>query len=478
MLDSFPSHGFPHEIQPYRPPQAVKGAHISKVTCCEETVAALSSNGEVFTLAVPAPIDSDNTPFSLKGFTPQPAWSLKKQLSAAKVHSPSMTYAFMLTKTQDVAVGNDGTIIVCTESGHIFVRSRKGGGSGKALKYQVVPYIQRAVEVCANSTGAFGALRHDFAPRPIEICGNSIAQDLASVFPPLGHPHSNVNIPEMPLSSKDDDEDEDELDGHITDDLRRLIRLSQINLSRKSSLSSWYLEGSTQLPYGADMTVSVQSAKLILPVHRAILSARSARLDALLHGGLSIKDDNSKVSLRTKAVTGHPTLEIHHCHPMAVLILLDYLYSDRVLAIWDRRLSLPQYDSSRIKLDLQTLARLCDLPHLIKVLFAATRMVPEPSMVQGMSTFFMASSSPDADVVLQLQDRDVPCHSVILRSRTVFFADFFNEVEWTRKRRDANGIIRINMKHMKWHVMQYVLRFVCCGEDIEMFGVLGMLGAC
>ena len=29
------------------------------------------------------------------------------------------------------------------------------------------------------------------------------------------------------------------------------------------------------------------------------------------------------------------------------------------------------------------------------------------------------------------------------------------------------------MKHFGWHVMQFVLRFMCCGADKEMFHVLG-----
>ncbi|KAF9046893.1 hypothetical protein BDZ89DRAFT_1155147 [Hymenopellis radicata] len=453
---NFPSHGFPHEIQPYRPPQAVKGAHISKVTCCEETIAALSSNGEVFTFTVPSPVDSDNPTFSAKGFTPQPAWTLKKQLSAAK----------------DVAVGNDGTIVVCTQSGHVFVRTRKGGISTKALKYQAVPYLQRVVEVCSNSTGAFGALRADFSPRRIELCGNTIAQDLATVFPPLAPSQSHNASSSSVLPGPVGGDDDDECDAHLADDLRRLLSLSGVLTSRKGPISSWYLEGSARLPHGADMMVLVQSSKQYLPVHSTILAARSTHLHSVLHGGPAIQDATSKLALRVVTTSGHRCLIVTHCHPMTVLILLYYLYSDRVLAIWDRRLSLPQFDCNRIKSDLQLLARLLDISALSKVLHSATKMVPEPTMVKDMSALFLVSSHPDADVILQFQDQDVYCHSVILRSRTIFFADFFNEEDWTKKRRDAKGVIKVNMKHMKWHVMQYVLRFMCCGEDMEMFKTL------
>ncbi|KAL1740739.1 regulator of chromosome condensation 1/beta-lactamase-inhibitor protein II, partial [Schizophyllum fasciatum] len=49
---SFPT-AFPSEIQPYRPPQAIKNAHISKISTGDGVFGALSSNGEVFTFRPP-----------------------------------------------------------------------------------------------------------------------------------------------------------------------------------------------------------------------------------------------------------------------------------------------------------------------------------------------------------------------------------------------------------------------------------------
>ena len=56
---------------------------------------------------------------------------------------------------QDVALGVDGSIIICTESGHVFVGSQtgKGGqigpqaGGRKPFKYTRLPYIQRVTQV-------------------------------------------------------------------------------------------------------------------------------------------------------------------------------------------------------------------------------------------------------------------------------------------------------------------------------------------
>lgn len=461
---NFPAHGFPQQIQPYRPPQAIKGAHVSKITNCDDTVAALSSNGEVFILVIPPPTDAEAHSSSSKVFVPQPAWTLKKQLSAAR----------------DVAIGNDGMIIVCTESGHVFVRARKGGntssqGAGKIFKYQLVPYIQRVVGVCANSSGAFGAMRIDHKPDPIPVHGHSLAQDLAEILPLLA---AQPNTSRLQASSpaplvRGLDEDEDEADDHIQEDLCKLARLLDVMRLQMNLHTS---EGKL-LTRGADILIFTDEVRHTFSAHRVVLSARSSVLLSLLQNSRTVRDE-SKISVRYTHASGRHRLMFSHCLPMSVLILLDYLYSDRLLSVWDRRLSFGSHlDSARIKSELQVLARLLHLPALSKAIQSPVKVTPEPTMVQDVANLFhnaqTMSKEPDSpqypDVVLQLQDKDVFCHSTFLRARTVFFADFFTEGDWTRKRKDETGRVYVNMKHMKWHVMQYVLRFVCCGEDIEIF---------
>ncbi|KAK0453137.1 hypothetical protein EV421DRAFT_1700890 [Armillaria borealis] len=463
---NFPAHGFPQQIQPYRPPQAIKGAHVSKITNCDDTVAALSSNGEIFILVIPMPTETETSSPSSKAFVPQPAWTLKKQLSAAK----------------DVAIGSDGMIIVCTESGHVYVRARKGGntgsqGGGKIFKYQLVPYIQRVVGVCANSSGAFGAMRVDHKPDPIQVHGHSIAGDLTEILPSLA---MQRNTSELQASSPAPavyvhlaHEDEDEADDHLEEDLSKIACLSDVIRRQMNSHTS---EGDL-MTHGADILISIDEIRHTFSAHRVILSARSSVLLSLLQNPRTIRDD-PKISVRYTHTSGRHRLIFSHCLPMSVLILLDYLYSDHLLSVWDRRLSFGSpLDSARIKSDLQVLARLLHLPSLSKAIQSPVKVIPEPTMVRDMTSLFLSTQTmlkePDSpqypDVVLQLQDRDVFCHSTLLRARTIFFADFFNEGDWTRKRKDNTGRVHVNMKHMKWHVMQYVLRFVCCGEDIEMF---------
>ncbi|KAJ7074108.1 hypothetical protein C8F01DRAFT_1075722 [Mycena amicta] len=459
-ITSFPTHAFPAEIQPYRPPQAMKlmDAHIAKITSSEDSFAALSSNGELFTFSTPDPSEGDT--IRSQALKPQRVWALRKQFSAVR----------------DVALGADGTIIICTDSGHVFVRSRNtksGQGitntSTKAFKFQRVPYIQRVTQVCANSTGAFGALCVDFRPQSIRIEGNTIAEHLASI-----QPDENTPAVESPPSMFIGEDGEEAEDISIEADFARLWRLCRLLKT-----------GPVTPPrHGADVLVHVNGKHF--PVHRVLLAARSGPLQSVF-GGTPIRDGNIIIKAVSIAGAIKTRLDVRGLVPMTVLILVQYLYSDDLLAIWDRRivsalqieLTAQKVRPAQVKLELQQLARMLQLPLLDQALEAQAKRVPMPSLNRDLQALFCAAQnlsnhkSPIApDVVLQLADRDVHCHSVILRARSPLFTSFFDEADWTEKRWDANGVIKIDLKHLRWNVMEYVMQYMLCGGEAEMFDTL------
>ena len=430
----------------------------------------------------------------------------------------------LLNCFQDVALGSDGSIIICTESGHVFVRTRNTKSqSGKTFKFERVPFIQRVTQVCANSTGAFGALRIDYEPAPIEVNGNDVAQDLKMAQPYLdfylnrhtgeagstkdGAPKPtrtrSCSVGDLGSSLHFDDEPED---AGIECDIASVLELIEVlegeQRMRKAGGGNLNYTG-VRLPHGADAMVHVQSGAAF-PVHRVILASRSQVLENILFGSkLQVGDQHSNnhqhVNIRLLSARPGPglgvfkvaRLEFSGCHPLSVLVFLRYLYSDELLAVWDRRISvrvskqLAVVDANpvRVKTELQALAKILDLPTLALALEAPGKREPAPSMAKDMQRLFDAvhsitppktTTTPLApDVVLQLADREVCCHSVILRARSPLFAGFFDLGDWTAKRWDTDGRVRVDMKHFGWHVMEFVLRFMCCGGDKEMFYVLG-----
>ncbi|KAH9893273.1 hypothetical protein C8Q73DRAFT_791145 [Cubamyces lactineus] len=496
---NFPAYSFPSEFVAYRPPQAPNrnSASIAKITSCEDTFAALSSSGEVFTFSLPSPPDA-STSASKSRFVVQPqrVWALRKQFSAVR----------------DVALGVDGSIIICTESGHVFVRSRNlkagQGPSAKTFKFQRVPYIQRVTQVCANATGAFAALRTDWVPAEVQVVGHRLAQDLASVQPyfhlgshgaeelsvgMVGAPAPGTSPDTAPAVDAESDEEEEDM--AVQNDIRQLKSLCQVITRLKKTRKGE--EGAANpgfkdMPFDADLVVHVQSSGVELPAHRVILAARSPVLFQVLVDGETVRDTRSNVSVQghvDKASSQRrPRLTFAGCHPLSVLILFIYLYADEPLAVWDHRIAhaihrqLEQVKAkpAQIKSELQALASLLDLPALSDVLDAPVKRVPRATLSSDLQRLFAMNQTEgpralrplSGDVVLRLADREVRCHSVILRARSPFFAAFFNDKDWTVKRWTAEGTVEVDLQHLKWRAMEPVLKYLCWGGDKEIFEVV------
>jgi hypothetical protein len=195
--------------------------------------------------------------------------------------------------------------------------------------------------------------------------------------------------------------------------------------------------------------IHVQSGAAF-PVHRIILASRCQVLESILSGSKQVGDPHSNIGIRLLSAKPGPGLGVFKvarlsfssCRPLSILILLRYLYSDELIAVWDRRVGIAverqlvstDVNTLGVKAELQTLAKLLDLPTLADALEPPGKREPSPSMSKDMQYLFdavhstlMPRTSPlTPDVVLQLADREVFCHSVILCASSPFFASFFD----------------------------------------------------
>jgi hypothetical protein len=479
---SFPTEAFPSEIVPYRPPQSVS---ITKLTACEGVFAALSAKGEVFTFSIPAAPAGGGSSDTAKAGAVKPArvWSLRKKFSAAR----------------DVALGADGGLLVCTESGHVYVRARAAKGTG-APKFARVPFLQRAVAVAANATGAHAALRVEYAPRPIELVGNGVREDIARVRPWLVLPGADrfAPAPASPgteelstpwpttLADAEDKDDEGE-DEPVLADIRAARRLLDILRCDKDARAGGGAHGvyaRARPAHGADMLVCVGSA-FEFPAHRLVAGARSAVLRDVLATGRAARDAESKLSASFKPAgrDRRARLVLDGVRPLAALLLFTYLYTDDVPAVWDRRVAgvlEPELiaagaRTAEAKRELRLLARLLDLPRLDAALEPLVKRVPAPALLRDVRALWAdtrdghASGPIAPDVVLRLADIDVRVHSLVLRARSPLFAALFDDPDWTARRWTPEGTIEINMRHLTWRQTEHVLRWICAGEEEEMF---------
>jgi inhibitor of Bruton tyrosine kinase len=460
---------------------------------------------------------------------------------------------------RDVALGADGSIILCTSSGHIYVRARsfKGAavsglgigqtmaGSSKSFRFQRVPYVQRAIAVRANETGAMAALRTEYRPAPISIIGNGLTEDMAKIRPYVdfervfadvenrrvepGQPASIQPYESARIISKNQWVDDAETgmdpkmlgdaeDAHdanetsVSEDIFELARLcdllSQDKLSRKRFDGSGLFErsGSRELVHGADLMIRMQSA-VEAPVHKLILAARSQILLGVLGSRRGLYDRESGISIKFTASpgvsgaimrrpTGLPRLAFTGCHPLAVLILIHYLYTDQFLAIGDIRIthvlapliSSFKVQTSQVVKEVAHLARILELKNLVWATQWIAKRPSTPCLQADMKALFdriqnesivkasnsMLSISPmRPDIVLKLSDKDIYTHSVVLRARSPFFEIMLNDEMWTRDKWSEDGMLTVSLQHLKYKYTSFALRFICFGEEGEMFEHLG-----
>ena len=505
--------------------------------------AALSRNGELFTWVVGAP--EPGTGGAAKdrerreAVRPQRVWALRKKFSAVR----------------DVALGADGSLLVCTASGHVFLRSRapgtnagapapaeEQGGAGKAFKFQRVPFLQRVVRVCANSTGAFAALRVDARAEEVRTEGLALREEVERVVPWFG-PAAQAEVVEAALDKEsevdalgDDALGDDALDNgafggeddvhdpavvrdqaKLTAFLGLLDRHAQAVKASKAPLPTddsiplrGPLDGDSARVHGADLLVHILGGtEPRIPAHRVILAARSRVLREVLSGkkgvgakaagGSSVrlvlakeKDKAAQPGGRTPSPWSTPArLTVSGAHPLTVLILLRYLYADELTAIWDWRVAGAgalkgaferlKVRPAQVKAELQALAGALELREMEQALEGAFKREVRETLARDLGrveaevcealTKVAAEDPMRPDIVLLLADREVSAHSVVLRARSPFFRAFFDEEVWTVNRWTAEGTIRVDLRHMRWREVRYVVRYLY-GADAEMFDAL------
>ncbi len=451
---------------------------IEKVTSCGTTFAALSSIGDVFTFSLPNPLEDVSKEARDRHVTvkPQLIWALRKSFTAVKVRLIHKLQD-QSDISQDVALGSDGTVIICTHSGHVFVRQRVKTGAGQ-LKFRRIPYLQRVIKVAVNESGAFAAIRVDARATPIVLSGKTLEEDMFLLQPHFRrfeHQMTAEDFDQEKGKGKGDEDDEDEGSNSVAKDTAIAMRMCTI-LSRwradyNDSLFSW-----SEPLLGSDITLIVGDTAI--PAHSVVFTLRVPAIERLLSGAklerLSVTKSGSSRCIRVSV-----------CHSLVVLLLLQYVYSDDIAAVWDSRvaravqtrfshLKLP---IAQIKADLKALADILDLAPLSAVLNSAAKMpLTKKTFSHDLQSFFgktatVALPSPGCDITLVLSDKRVACSSVILRARCPFFEAMFADSDWTAARH-GEGNVTVHMEHLKWRPMRLVFRFIHEGQEDDLFDYL------
>ncbi|KAJ5759251.1 hypothetical protein N7520_006407 [Penicillium odoratum] len=429
--------------------------HIIKLTSGGNTICALSSSGDVFTVQVNKPENpsiptSTTNPVKIRNSLAPPvrAWSAKQSHMAAS----------------DVDVGQDGSIIICTTSGSAWrkeKRTKKKEGAFKDYKFARIPGLSRAVAVRSNAFGAYAVAQRDYnvTKEQVHIAKSTFVDDLLPLSP-------------FGLPAPDDVETMfDVADWVETGELSCAVAIKRAILS-SADMESQYLSMRTEGTVW--ITSSLSDARI--PVHEFLLKGRSPILrKALQEFRASYYSSVPDVLDVEYGKDGHMQIQLHGVDFLSVLNLAFFLYTDNVLDVWHKAKVSPEaaIRYRQVRSEVMRIALQLGLPTLERA--ARIMLDPEPSLRQDMALAINESSFfDDADVVVQLNNGDtVKVHSQVMCQRCPFFDALFHGHSggrWIASRKaDRSGPVHVDLKHIDRSTFLFVLRYMYADTEEQLF---------
>ncbi|KAH9808312.1 hypothetical protein DFH28DRAFT_1039440 [Melampsora americana] len=444
----FPSDRFPAHMPVYRPRDKGLGHfRITKISAFEDTLAAVSNMGDMFSLDLGRSTHSESNYTAQTQLTSASAQHHSQGFSSNSTsYKPHRVWSLdkKFTAVTDAAVGMDGSIIFCTKSGHVFIHSKRfetqasvkglSSRSGEQIKHSRnskptrVAHLERIIKVSANPTGAFAVIREDATLKEIKKCCAAESVSLPSALKTSNEVNHH--------SSGRGNENEDEEDGYDPND-------HECDGEEEDHSFDW------------DEKVGCALVRM------SLYWDSDQGLDQHLQNGDII------LLVENKTILVHKILRaLQKDHPEII-----------------EETSKPKVDSLPIRLqksktDLQHLASIANLPVLHKSLVRMGKVVPEPRLSVDFEAQLSCSSDtedrikPDVELTLQ-SDGVISCHSTLLRAQCPFFQMLYEDDAWLASRREVETsdgeLIRVDMSHFSKRAMELVMRHIYTDGATELF---------
>ncbi|KAK1675725.1 BTB/POZ domain-containing protein [Colletotrichum godetiae] len=443
---------------------------VSRITSGGETIAAVTTRGDLFTMALIQKPDattaatSTTNPAKIKGAvtTPQCVWNARKD------------------GVKSASVGEHGAVIICTESGAVWRRIKRAKAKDAAtpgsadikrkdFKFQRVPSVTNAVAVRSSTFGAFAAIRKDcdVMKEQISINEQSLWEDFASLFALRDFQASTPGAG-----------DKDTIGFWKAEDLKYRIGELPYEFLKSVDLERDLQQFLLMYPNSdVDMELSTSTCPDVkIPVHSWILTARSSVLRSLLsdyrNGGLG--EIPQVLSLEEE--DGRTIITLDSVDLLSLVNLAVYLYDDTVVPAWNHTRQAPAlaHRYRQVRLELMKLATKLDMVKLESAVRLQTTV--EKSLDKDFSKAIQdVRYFEDADALVELDGEEVPVHSQLLRQRCEFFEGLFHGRAggmWLAGRRDEldeEELIRVDLSHCDPEAFQYVLRYLYADVGTELF---------
>ncbi|KAH7068611.1 hypothetical protein FB567DRAFT_246993 [Paraphoma chrysanthemicola] len=443
---------------------------IKKVTSGGDTICALTTSGEVFTVAVSRRVEnsqdastSTTNPKQIRGALSAPyrIWSSQKSHMAAR----------------DVDVDQDGSIILTTDAGSVWRRTKratiKNANAGAAdvkpkdYKFQRVPGLTRVIAVRASAYGAYAAVRKD-----CDVTRNQIGVDEPSLcddLSPLLSFHEMTNYEES-------SDDEEPLPRFWTSraDAQSLRKRTLKSKDLEKEVSDILRQASATSENTYDMVIGTSTSDVYLPVHEVIFSGRSRLLRNAM---IDLRAQDSEVVLTDlltiKKDQGNTVVLFHGVDFLTIFDLVLYLYTDTLVDFWNVTRHYPTlaYRYRTIRTELLKVASRLEM----KQLEPAVRQMVNPRRSLHVD-LALAIKEPcffeSGDVVVDLADGEMLLHSDIICQRCPFFEGLFRGRaggQWLAGRRtEESSLVRVDLTHVETHLFELVVRhlYTDAGEEI------------
>ena len=446
---------------------------ICKITSGGDTICALSSSGDVFTVHVSQNAQSE----TVKSSTTNPA-KINRALSPSQ-RIWSMNRGQMAVT--DVDVGQDGSIIICTDSGSVWRRVQRAkikdtnapGSSGyksKDYKFSRVPGLTRIIAVRSNAFGAYAAVRKDcdIMQAQIGVDNMSIWKDLFPLLPLRGLSEQGNTESEHPAPRF-------WLPAPSTNDTAAIRRAIVQKPDIEGRLSSLLEHPGLSLSEGYDLRIGTTLSKMLLPVHEFVLAGRSRLIRTAL------ADFRQNYFYRIPEVMnieydsdGRILIQFQGFDILTILNLVLYIYTDTIADVWHHTRHAPSL-ASRYRQIRTELMKIASSLELRKLEHAARLMIEPPKTLHA--DFALAIKDyeyfQNGDIEVELDGQSMLVHQALVCRRCPFFDGLFNgraAGAWLSTRRDdLQESVKVDLKHVNPRVFQLVLQHIYTDADESIF---------
>ncbi|KAF8864720.1 hypothetical protein BDZ45DRAFT_736844 [Acephala macrosclerotiorum] len=444
--------------------------HISQITAGGDTIGALSSRGDLFTVTVRSipttSATSTTNPSKIKDSLspPQRVWALRKG---------------NWDGIKSVGITENGSVIVCTQAGAVWRRIKRAKikdafmGTGNLnrndFKFQRVPGLTKVAAVRSTPFGVYAAIRKDcdVTRTQIVVDGPRLWDDLA----PLLSIH-DIEASEPPEEEEDTDSPRYWSPALRTDHFEPLKRAVLTSPDLEADVARHLLVETFD---GYDFEIGTSTSEVFIPIHGFML-ARSPVLRSILDefrtsGTASIPDmlTISSESVKTRSKVIFQGLDF-----ITIVNLAAYLYTDTVIDVWHFTRHCPRmaFRYRQIRVELMKTAGHLKLTRLEN----AVRLMTEPERRMNVD---LASALQDTnffgngDTIIELDGSELIAHSALLCQRCPFFEGLFHGRaggQWLAGRRECGDqAVRIDLKHVNPSAFRLVLNHLYADVGIELF---------